>query len=443
MDIYQASEGYIGRFQGFNLETGVPTAEQSSKAMQELLELAAQSELPANGRLRYLDQVVAEMAPLAPVSATLFNKAIVDNPGQRELAKTLEIALATIAKRSPETLQHIMHHTALTMLYYERQKAATKAPTPPQELLTLLVGALGHDFGKIGIDPQLLHKATRVEPGRFAAALAHYQQSVANYPEKAHEMMFLEQANQGKIIFAKPDEAKPSDAHMILDIGKDLHHSEHYWLDKEQRQNHNAIWERIHQHASEAIKEEGGWLSGAEQQALTMPQRGTVTKEEMDVIASHDAMTEAFFAQAPLPPALVGVRNIVSMDKFRHAQSALHSLSFDEIIHVTDVFEALTADRSYRKAYSPEEALKVMDGMGKEGKLNSAIVESMRNNGTVEAYAQGMGLQHSPAEVQAPKREITWVERVLRFDPIAALLPSSWVSSVKTERGNAAPGLAA
>jgi hypothetical protein len=403
MDLNQAAYLYLSQFQGFNLGTGVPSPEMSAQTMQALVVLAAQSDMPADGRFHHLEQVVGQVAEVAPQSAVLFNQLIVDNPRQRGFAKALEIALAVMSARSPETWQHILHHTALTMIYYERQTdlAGSSNPVNPQELLTLFVGAMGHDIGKIGIDPTLLHKSTRIDPQRFAIALENYRRLVPNYPEKLHDIKFLEEPNLGRLIFAKPGGSmtSPVPGGLIEDLGKGLRRSEEYWVQDDERQRHNAIWQRINAYAQSYIvpRQEDGWLNTAEQQALTMAQRGTVTPEEMRVIESHDVLSEAFFALAPVPPALSGVQEIVSMARFRQGRATQRGdCLLADIIHTTDVFEALTADRSYRKPYTVEEALKVMDGMAKDGKLNDGIIASLKNNGTIEAYAQAAGIQHRP-----------------------------------------------
>jgi len=398
MDIYQAAKTYVSGFRGFNLESGVPSSGACQQAMKALAALAAQSDMPTNGRLRYLDHVIGMVAGFAPQSAATFAHFIVDNPEQREFAKTLEIALAAAAERSPETWNHILHHTSLTMLAYERIMgggvSSSHANVP--ELLTLFVGAMGHDIGKIGIDPALLHKSTRVDRARFAAALEGYRQQIPYYPEKLHDMIFLEEANLGRILFAKPGEGvAPSGNRLIKDLGKDLRRSEEYWVQDDERQRHNAIWQRINRMATQHIPQ--GWLSETEQAALTMPQRGTVTPEEMRVIESHDAMSEAFFAFIPIPADMQEARNIVSMDRFRQgkAKGPGEGSLLADIIHTTDVFEALTADRSYRKPYTVEEALKVMDGMARDNKVSLPILALLKDSDSIATYAQLAGLAHS------------------------------------------------
>src|SRR5262249_52979102 len=149
-------------------------------------------------------------AEIAPASAEVFNKRIVENPEQREFAKALETTLAVMETRSPETWQHSKNVAALAMTYYERQTGLTPENVNnanQAELLTLMTGALGHDFGKVAIDPQLLHKPGRVDPQKFNAALDHYRKEVPNYPEKLHDAVFLEEANMGHILFAEPGKA--------------------------------------------------------------------------------------------------------------------------------------------------------------------------------------------------------------------------------------------
>lgn len=429
MDLQQAAEQYTAQSKGFNLESGVPSPQQGEAAMQQLVTLAAQSDLPANKRLQHLDAIVASVAELAPHSASVFNKLIVENPHQRDFAKTLELALAVMEKRSPETWKHVLNHTALTMLYYERQTGLDKSADPARssQLLTLMIGAIGHDIGKVGLDPELLHKATRISPERLEAVSRQYQAQVPDYPEKLHDLMFLDEANRGRIIFGEQGAAaSQGNGDLIRDIGKDLRRSESYWLDEAQRQRHNAIWERIQKHACDHVKD--GWLSDAEQGALTLKQRGTVTREEMKIIESHDAMSEAFFKAAPVPEAIAGVRDIVSMDRFRREGQQQKS-ALAEVIHATDVFEALTADRCYRAAYSPEEAVHVMEGMAQEGKVNGAVVESLKANGTLPVYAAKGALQHSMDIIMKPVmpvRDPKWVSRVRDFNPareLSAMLP--------------------
>ena len=430
MDIYQAAYLYNAQFKGFNSETGMPTAQMENTAMESVVQLAANNEMPTDGKLRHLDEVVGLVSVMSPQSASIFNRQIIENPQQRQFAKSLETAFAIMEERSPETWQHVKHHAALTMLYYENEIGKNKAVDLPniKEMLTLFVGALGHDIGKIGLDPELLHKDTRVSRKRFSEVLDNYRKIVPAYPEKLHDTIFLEEANAGRILFAEKQNSVPTTASnaTITDLGKDMRRSETYWTNDEERKKYNEIFERINAHAKASIvtQDPAAWLNEKEQAALLLPRRGTVTPEERRIIESHDNMSEAFFKAATMSPDLEGVRDIVSMDKFRPGNNPTSPLLGD-IIHTTDVFESITGNRSYRKPYTLEEATKVLEGMAKDGKkamdgqINGAIVQSLKSSGTLEQYAAAAGLQHSKditidaaQLIPAQEEQQNWVKRV-------------------------------
>ena len=300
--------------------------------------------------------------------------------------------------------------------------------------------ALGHDIGKIGIDPELLHKDSRIAKDRFAAAVDTFAKSTPNYPEKLHDIVFLEEANLGRILFAEPGQAQAAAAN-ISDLGKDMRRSEEYWVSDAARQNHNAIWDRINAQASASIpKESGAWLNEEERKTLTMPVRGTVTAKEMAVIASHDGMSEELMKALPLPPEMVGARLIVSQDRYREDGSQPHKDAplLSDVIHTGDVFESITGNRSYRAPYTVEEAIKVMDGMAKEGKINPAVLQSFKDTGTFNDYAIAAGLKHSDdlkpvaqAQVNATASEKSWVDRTGAQAPTAE---QNWATLVEMNK---------
>ena len=74
-----------------------------------------------------------------------------------------------------------------------------------------------------------------------------------------------------------------------------------------------------------------------------------------------------------------------------------------DIIHTTDVFEAITGNRSYRKPYTVEEAVKVESDMAREGQVNPAILsQSLIDTGTIDDYAKAASLKHS-VDLNQPK----------------------------------------
>jgi hypothetical protein len=224
-----------------------------------------------------------------------------------------------------------------------------------------------------------------------------------------------------------------------------MRRSEEYWIGDAERQRHNAIWQRINTLAETYLvpKQPDAWLNESEQKTLTMPQRGTVTPEEMKVIESHDGMSEAFFKAAPLPPELSGVRDIVSMDRFRTGGApGKGDVMLADTIHTTDVFEAITGNRSYRKPYTVEEAVKVMDGMAREGKINPVVLQSLKGSGAIEAYAEAASLEHSPdmmAQASQTPAQPAWVDKVAG----SKLFTSNWTDVAAQQRSKAASAIRA
>ena len=128
--------------------------------------LALVCEPPADGK--YLDRlrahhVSAGLRRRTPASsAMLFDQIIAKNPDQQTFGcqSDGDRACNHGAALAGNMGNIVQRHTALTMQFYEHKMGPSSPDSPPnaQELLTLMVGAMGHDIGKIGLDPELLHK---------------------------------------------------------------------------------------------------------------------------------------------------------------------------------------------------------------------------------------------------------------------------------------------
>ena len=409
----QVLTSYLAHHHGFDQHGGTPSDAQLQGTMQAIVEAAHTAAhlnaWPQASKMTHLDDIVSAIGWLSEQhpqqfkgrSAALFSRDVIDNPQNGEFTREIEFALSAVEKQSPETWAHIQNHTALIMLYFERQCAAEDRvlgleegksfDNKKDEAMLLLLGALGHDIGKVGISPELLHKSTRIAPERLAAAQHDYDLQVPFYPEKAHDMAFLQSANEGKIIFAaQRDKEHFSDDSLILNVGAGYERGEMALTDEQQRQRHNAIWERINEKAQQASL--AHWLTADEQQTLTMPKRGTVTDHEMAVIATHDTMSEAFFKNVTLPERFESLPRIVSMDRFRNQHNSAPQLDEKEakladIIHATDVLEALMSARSYRsEPMSAPQAIAVMKEQADKGLINPQVIHHLTHNGTLDIY---------------------------------------------------------
>ena len=111
--------------------------------------------------------------------------------------------------------------------------------------------------------------------------------------------------------------------------------------------------------------------------------RGTLTKEEREIINKHAIVTHKMLAQLPFPKHLSNVPRYAATHHekidgtgypfgYKDAEISLQS----RILAIADIFEALTAcDRPYRKAKTLSEALKIMSFMVKDGHIDKDLFD--------------------------------------------------------------------
>lgn len=394
--LYDAARLYNAQNQGFGAGGGVPSPQAVEAQMAGAIEAANRAGMPAIHALGggFLHEVFAVLKhpKIAPDYAHVFEQALLKNTEFEGFVKQMEFALAAIAERSPETWQHLKHHAALSLMFYQQQHGAI---TPQKALaaLEVTIAALGHDVGKLGLDPHLLHKNTRLAPERFESLIQQYAEIVPDYPQKTHDLQFLREAQFGKLVFL-PDgtEGLPTKEETIA-FG-DLTRSESHLTSPAELAKHNHILTRIEAKALAHISEI--WLNPAERAQLASSERGTITPQEKAIINSYDAMSEAYFAGLDragiLPPELKNLPKIVNMDAFR-GQAGDAAPESAKLIHLTDVFEALTANRSYRAPYNVSEALRTMDKMAQKGEIDRDMLKDFVKKGVWFDYANVFGLK--------------------------------------------------
>lgn len=411
MKLDDAARAYNKAYPGFGAGGALPSQAELEFQMAKALQYANQAEFSdayksGNG---YLHQLLSEVAKVAPDAAILFNTSLIENKQQEPLVKSLEFMLAAQAERSPETWDHIRRHTALAMQFYSQQHGSLTLRNR-DEALQVMVGALAHDAGKIGIDTSLLHKHTRIDPARFDEALANYIQAVPNYPQRAHDIQFLQLAQTGKLVFAPPETVmtQPTGIEMIaLQDGK--RRGERALIGYDQPVLHNHIMSRINDKAKQAGF--AGWLSADEQAQLASTVRGTLTEQERNILNTHDPMSALYLSLQSLPQELSNVPAIVSMDGFRTGVAGQNSEA-SNLIHLTDVFEALVSKRSYKEPYPVSDALCIMNRMAQRGSLDSRMLQQFIDSQVWKDFAQrnqcelgdlsAIGVIQTPAPEKAP-----------------------------------------
>jgi hypothetical protein len=110
--------------------------------------------------------------------------------------------------------------------------------------------------------------------------------------------------------------------------------------------------------------------------------RGTLNEEERNLINNHALVTYKILAGLPFPKKLRNVADYaVSHHENIDGSGYPFSLKGDEIplqsriIALADVFEALTADRPYRKGKTLSETLRIMELMVKDKQIDKDLFE--------------------------------------------------------------------
>lgn len=135
-------------------------------------------------------------------------------------------------------------------------------------------------------------------------------------------------------------------------------------------------------------------LDGSEVPILTSEEiyqlnilKGTLNREERNIMEGHVSMTQKFLSQLKFPkhysniPVYAGNHH-----EFLDGTGYPNHLTEKDLpwpcrlITILDIFEALTAkDRPYKKPFTAEKALEILDDMANNGKLDKEIISEFKN----------------------------------------------------------------
>ena len=136
-------------------------------------------------------------------------------------------------------------------------------------------------------------------------------------------------------------------------------------------------------------------------------QKGTLTKEERDIINDHAKISVDILNELPFPkkykeiPQISGNHHEKISGKGYPQGLKGDEISFEaRILAIADVFEALTAsDRPYKKGNPLSSAMKILYFMAKDDELDKELVKFFYNSGLYLQYAQELLPQSSIDEV--------------------------------------------
>lgn len=315
---------------------------------------------------------------------------------QKELLESfIRVIAAAIDEKSPYTSGHCQRVPELTEMLVRAAVAQTEGPLKEFTLdddgwYELHIASWLHDCGKVVTPEHVIDKSTKLETiydridtvkTRFAAlkhaAEAAFWQAVAQGGDRAA----LEAALQDRLAQLDDDRAFLE----TINIG-----GEFMAPDKLERLRRIAAlrWR-------DAAGCEQPMLDDNEVYNLSVA-RGTLTKEERDIINNHMAVTIKMLEKLPFPPSMANVVEYAGghherMDGTGYPKGLTREqLSIPaRCMAIADIFEALTAiDRPYKKGKLLSETVAIMHGMKKAHHIDPDLFDLFLTSGVYRAYAE-------------------------------------------------------
>ena len=222
----------------------------------------------------------------------------------------------------------------------------------------MIMAAWLHDIGKISIPCSLLNKFTRL--GDLYNAVTQRLETIFYYliSENAETEMFGKWHQAREIVerLNNPQNEVTEDDHDLLMELSGLIYT-------------NPLGEKVN------------WFSEKEIACLSI-RNGTLTDDERKVAENHVKMTNLLLSKIPFPEDKQEIREWCNnhhelLDGSGYYQGLIgDQISIEtRVLTIVDIFEALTSDeRPYKKHYSPDEAIVVLEEMVSDGKLDEELV---------------------------------------------------------------------
>ena len=335
-----------------------------------------------------------EMTELASTLASQAAVALNNNLLLREIESLfealVEAASSAIESRDPTTSGHSKRVTNLTLALARAINETETGPLAPCEITPLQMrelryACLLHDFGKIGVREAVLTKSHKISLPEFAeiearvlvlqrqweADCARQQlqlwHSGAPDASTSHEVYQLEMEERCARLRAD------FEAIGIINDPMQEPYADETWAAA--RAGIARLTEMFY---VDAHGQGRPLLTETEAAALRVA-RGTLTPVEFRQIQQHAQMSYEFLKQIPWTPNLSNVPALARSHHERLDGSGYpQGLAFGEIpfgaklMGIADVYDALTAaDRPYKRALSPELALRILSQEAALGKLDA------------------------------------------------------------------------
>lgn len=331
------------------------------------------------------EDLVSALASLASVA--IVNQRLIADLG-RLFEGLVQVVALTLDEQSPTTANHTQRVTALSLALARALNAADAGPyaarrLSDQELYELRIAALLHDIGKITTPIHIVDKASKL-------------QTVWDRLELIRTRFALIKANLRCAALERRLELSPAgagarwrqDLDAELTAGQQQLDADFAFLQEMNQSRDYTPTEWIQR--ARAIAARTYRDDGVERPVLTADEladlsirRGNLNDGELERMRDHARISLRLLQQIPFPR---GLRNVPEIAGAHHeklngegyprrlagAQISLQT----RMLTIADIYEALTAgDRSYKRARSPEEALRILELMARDGELDADLVQ--------------------------------------------------------------------
>lgn len=103
-----------------------------------------------------------------------------------------------------------------------------------------------------------------------------------------------------------------------------------------------------------------------------------LTPEERKIVSKHAVLGYELLKTTGMEPEVLEI--IKNHHKYKYNLPQEGSSKLSQIVTVADIYSALTTDRPYKKAMSHEQAMKILDKLSDEEKIDKTIVNALKED---------------------------------------------------------------
>lgn len=344
-----------------------------------------------------VDQLLVEsLASQAAIIIT--NKQLID--AQKELFNALiQLIAQAIDEKSPYTGNHCRRVPVITQMLAKATCEITKGPLKEftmsdDELYELEVAAWLHDCGKITTPEAVVDKASKLEMIFDLVHLIDLRFEVVKRDLMINTLKENIQQVTGNPINLLEDK-RLQEQLQLLDEEREIIRKCNVGGEHLQPAQIEAINKIAKRKWVTPTNEEEYFLTDTESKLLEIS-RGTLSKDERQVINNHVKVTIKMLQSLPYPK---GLKNVPHLAGSHHEKidgtGYPNGLTKDQLsvparmIAIADIFEALTSkDRPYKKAMPLSKALQIMGQMKIDGHIDPDLFDVFMDSKIYQRYAE-------------------------------------------------------